>query len=156
MKGRIIGREGRNIRAFEKATGVDVIVDDTPGVIVVSGFDPVRREVARMSMEKLIQDGRIHPARIEELVEQVKKEVNNKILQIGKAATVEVDVRGLNNKIVALIGSLNYRTSYGQNVLRHCIEVAFLAQVMAEELGLDGTLARRAGLLHDIGKAHRS
>jgi ribonucrease Y len=153
MKGRIIGREGRNIRAFEKATGVDVIVDDTPGIIVVSSFDPVRREVARMSMEKLIQDGRIHPARIEELVEQVKKEVNNKILQIGKAATVEVDVRGLNNKIISLIGSLNYRTSYGQNVLRHCIEVAFLAQVMADELGLDGTLARRAGLLHDIGKA---
>jgi ribonuclease Y len=153
MKGRIIGREGRNIRAFEKATGVDVIVDDTPGVIVVSGFDPVRREVARMSMEKLIQDGRIHPARIEELVEQVKKEVNNKILQVGKAASVEVDVRGLNNKIIALLGSLNYRTSYGQNVLRHCIEVAFLAQVMAEELGLDGTIARRAGLLHDIGKA---
>jgi ribonucrease Y len=153
MKGRIIGREGRNIRAFEKATGVDVIVDDTPGIIVVSSFDPVRREVARMSMEKLIQDGRIHPARIEELVEQVKKEVNNKILQIGKAATVEVDVRGLNNKIISLIGSLNYRTSYGQNVLRHCIEVAFLAQVMADELGLDGTIARRAGLLHDIGKA---
>jgi len=153
MKGRIIGREGRNIRAFEKATGVDVIVDDTPGIIIVSSFDPVRREVARMSMEKLIQDGRIHPARIEELVEQVKKEVNNKILQIGKAATVEVDVRGLNNKIISLIGSLNYRTSYGQNVLRHCVEVAFLAQVMADELGLDGTLARRAGLLHDIGKA---
>lgn len=153
MKGRIIGREGRNIRAFEKATGVDVIVDDTPGTIIVSSFDPVRREVARMSMEKLIQDGRIHPARIEELVEQVKKEVNNKILQAGKAATVEVDVRGLNNKIIAMIGSLNYRTSYGQNVLRHCIEVAFLAQVMADELGLDGTLARRAGLLHDIGKA---
>jgi ribonuclease Y len=106
-----------------------------------------------MSMEKLIQDGRIHPARIEELVEQVKKEVNNKILQIGKAATVEVDVRGLNPKIISLIGSLNYRTSYGQNVLRHCVEVAFLAQVMADELGLDGTLARRAGLLHDIGKA---
>ena len=153
MKGRIIGREGRNIRAFEKATGVDVIVDDTPGVIVVSGFDPVRREVARMSMEKLIQDGRIHPTRIEELVEITKKEVNNKILQIGKTATVEVDVRGLNSKIVALLGSLNYRTSYGQNVLRHCIEVAFLAQVMAEELGLDGSVARRAGLLHDIGKA---
>jgi ribonuclease Y len=153
MKGRIIGREGRNIRAFEKATGVDVIVDDTPGVIVVSGFDPVRREVARMSMERLIQDGRIHPTRIEELVEQTRKEVTNKILQIGKAATVEVDVRGLNSKIVSLLGSLNFRTSYGQNVLRHCVEVAFLAQVMADELGLDGSIARRAGLLHDIGKA---
>jgi ribonuclease Y len=153
MKGRIIGREGRNIRAFEKATGVDVIVDDTPGVIVVSGFDPVRREVARMSMEKLIQDGRIHPTRIEELVELTKKEVNNKILQIGKAAAVEVDVRGLNAKIISLLGSLNFRTSYGQNVLRHCVEVAFLAQVMADELGLDGSIARRAGLLHDLGKA---
>jgi len=153
MKGRIIGREGRNIRAFEKATGVDVIVDDTPGAIVVSGFGPIRREVARLAMERLIQDGRIHPARIEELVAQTQKDVNNKVLQIGKSAAVEADVRGLNNKILALMGSLNFRTSYGQNVLRHSIEVAYLAQVMADELGLDGTIARRAGFLHDIGKA---
>jgi ribonuclease Y len=153
MKGRIIGREGRNIRAFEKATGVDVIVDDTPGVIVVSGFNPIRREVARQSMERLIQDGRIHPSRIEELVTQTKKDVNQKVLQIGKEAAVEVDVRGLNNKILSRIGSLHYRTSYGQNVLRHSIEVAFLTQVMADELNLDGTIARRAGFLHDIGKA---
>jgi ribonuclease Y len=153
MKGRIIGREGRNIRAFEKATGVDVIVDDTPGMIVVSGFNPVRREVARLSMERLIQDGRIHPSRIEELVAQTKKDVNHKLLQIGKDATVETNIRGLNNKIVSLLGALSYRTSYGQNVLRHSVEVAFLSQVMADELGLDGSLARRAGLLHDIGKA---
>lgn len=153
MKGRIIGREGRNIRAFEKATGVDVIVDDTPGVIVVSGFNPIRREVARQSMERLIQDGRIHPSRIEELVAQTKKDVNQKVLQLGKEAAVEVDVRGLNNKVLSRIGSLHYRTSYGQNVLRHSIEVAFLTQVMADELNLDGTIARRAGFLHDIGKA---
>jgi ribonuclease Y len=153
MKGRVIGREGRNIRAFEKATGVDVIVDDTPGVIVVSAFDPIRREVARLSMERLIQDGRIHPTRIEELVGQTGKEVRQKVLQIGKEAAVEADVRGLNNKILSLIGTLHYRTSYGQNVLRHSIEVAYLSQVMAEELGLDGSIARRAGLLHDIGKA---
>jgi len=153
MKGRIIGREGRNIRAFEKATGVDVIVDDTPGMIIVSGFSPVRREVARLSMERLIQDGRIHPSRIEELVAQTKKEINVKLLQLGKDASVETNIRGLNNKILSLLGALNYRTSYGQNVLRHSVEVAFLAQVMADELGLDGSLARRAGLLHDIGKA---
>lgn len=153
MKGRIIGREGRNIRAFEKATGVDVIVDDTPGVIVISGFNPVRREVARVAMDRLIQDGRIHPSRIEELVAQTHKDVLQKMLQIGKAAAVEVDVRGLNNKILTQIGVLNFRTSYGQNVLRHSVEVAFLAQVMADELGLDGTIARRAGLLHDIGKS---
>jgi len=153
MKGRIIGREGRNIRAFEKATGVDVIVDDTPGVIVVSGFNPVRREVARLSMERLIQDGRIHPSRIEELVAQTKKDVNHKILQIGKDAAVEANIRGLSNKILSLLGALSFRTSYGQNVLRHSIEVAFLTQVMADELGLDGSIARRAGLLHDIGKA---
>jgi ribonuclease Y len=153
MKGRIIGREGRNIRAFEKATGVDVIVDDTPGMVVVSGFNPVRREVARLSMERLIQDGRIHPSRIEELVAQTKNEVNQKVLQLGKDATVEANVRGLSPKILSLLGALNYRTSYGQNVLRHSVEVAFLAQVMADELGLDGSIARRAGLLHDIGKA---
>jgi len=153
MKGRIIGREGRNIRAFEKATGVDVIVDDTPEMIVVSGFNPVRREVARLSMERLIQDGRIHPSRIEELVTQTKKDVNHKVLQIGKDAVVEANVRGLSNKLISLLGALSFRTSYGQNVLRHSIEVAFLTQVMADELGLDGSIARRAGLLHDIGKA---
>lgn len=153
MKGRIIGREGRNIRAFEKATGVDVIVDDTPGVIVVSGFNPIRREVARLSMERLIQDGRIHPTRIEEIVAQTKKDVHQRVIQLGKEAAEEVDVRGLNNKIIGMLGALHYRTSYGQNVLRHSVEVAFLAQVMADELGLDGSLAKRAGLLHDIGKA---
>jgi len=153
MKGRIIGREGRNIRAFEKATGVDVIVDDTPGLIIVSGFNPVRREVARLTMERLIQDGRIHPSRIEELVVQTKKDVNQKVLQIGKEAAVETNIRGLSNRILSLLGALNYRTSYGQNVLRHSVEVAFLAQIMAEELNLDGSIARRAGLLHDIGKA---
>ncbi len=153
MKGRIIGREGRNIRAFEKATGVDVIVDDTPGMVVVSGFNPVRREVARLSMERLIQDGRIHPSRIEELVGQTKKDINHKLLQIGKDAAVETNVRGLSNKVLSLIGALSYRTSYGQNVLSHSIEVSFLSQVMADELGLDGSIARRAGLLHDIGKA---
>jgi len=153
MKGRIIGREGRNIRAFEKATGVDVIVDDTPGMIIVSGFNPVRREVARLSMEKLIQDGRIHPSRIEEIVVQTKKDVNHKVLQIGKDAAVEANVRGLSNRVLSLIGALNFRTSFGQNVLRHSIEVSFLSQIMADELGLDGAVARRAGLLHDIGKA---
>jgi len=153
MKGRVIGREGRNIRAFEKATGVDVIVDDTPGMIVVSGFNPVRREVARLSMERLIQDGRIHPSRIEELVTQTKKDINHKLLQIGKDAVVEANVKGLSNKVLSMLGALSYRTSYGQNVLRHSIEVAFLSQVMADELGLDGSIARRAGLLHDIGKA---
>ncbi|MEN8127844.1 MAG: ribonuclease Y [Planctomycetota bacterium] len=153
MKGRVIGREGRNIRAFEKATGVDVIVDDTPGVIVVSGFNPTRREVARLSMERLIQDGRIHPSRIEEIVNQAKKDVHSRVIQLGKEAAEEVDIRGLNNKIVGMLGALHYRTSYGQNVLRHSVEVAFLSQVMADELGLDGSIARRAGLLHDIGKA---
>jgi len=153
MKGRIIGREGRNIRAFEKATGIDVIVDDTPGTIVVSGFNPIRREVARLSMERLIQDGRIHPSRIEKLVAQTKKDVNQKVLQLGKDAAVEANIRGLSNKVLSLLGALNFRTSYGQNVLRHSIEVAFLSQVMADELGLDGSVARRAGLLHDIGKA---
>jgi ribonuclease Y len=153
MKGRIIGREGRNIRAFEKATGVDVIVDDTPGMVVVSGFNPVRREVARLSMERLIQDGRIHPSRIEELVAQTKTDVNHKVFQLGKDAAVETNVRGLPNKILSVLGALSFRTSYGQNVLRHSVEVAYLAQVMADELGLDGSIARRAGLLHDIGKA---
>jgi ribonucrease Y len=153
MKGRVIGREGRNIRAFEKATGVDVIIDDTPGVVVVSAFDPIRREVARVSLEKLIQDGRIHPARIEELVVETQKEVEAQILEIGKKVVLEANINGLSGKLLPYLGRLNYRTSYGQNVLRHSVEVAFLCQVMAEELGLDGTLARRCGLLHDIGKA---
>ncbi len=153
MKGRVIGREGRNIRAFEKATGVDVIVDDTPGVVVVSGFDPVRREVARLSLEKLIQDGRIHPTRIEEVVAETEKEVQQEVAEAGKQACVEVNIRGLHGKLSQLIGRLKFRTSYGQNVLRHSIEVAYLSQMIADDLGLDGELARRAGLLHDIGKA---
>ena len=153
MKGRVIGREGRNIRAFEKATGVDVIVDDTPGVVVVSSFDPVRREIARKSLEKLIQDGRIHPTRIEEIVANTEKEVTRLVQEYGKQAMVEANVRGLHNKLIPLLGRLHYRTSYGQNVLRHSIEVAYLGQVIADELGIDGRVARRAGLLHDIGKA---
>ena len=153
MKGRVIGREGRNIRAFEKATGVDVIVDDTPGVVVVSAFDPVRREIARRSLERLIQDGRIHPTRIEELVASTEKEVNKQIFEYGKAASVDAKVRGLHNKLLELLGRLHFRTSYGQNVLKHSLEVAFLSQVIAEQLGLNGQFARRCGLLHDIGKA---
>jgi ribonuclease Y len=153
MKGRVIGREGRNIRAFERATGVDVIVDDTPGVVLVSAFDPVRRETARRSLERLIQDGRIHPGRIEELVDQVRKEVEEEVLEAGKKAAVEANVGGLHRKQLDLIGRLKYRTSYGQNVLRHSLEVAYLCQVIADELALDGRLARRCGLLHDIGKA---
>jgi len=153
MKGRVIGREGRNIRSFEKATGVDVIIDDTPGVVVVSCFDPVRREVARQSLEKLVQDGRIHPARIEELVAQTSKEMEEELLRIGKEAVQEANLSNIAKPIIPMLGRLGYRTSYGQNVLRHSVEVAFLSQVIADELGLDGTLARRAGLLHDIGKA---
>lgn len=153
MKGRVIGREGRNIRAFEKSTGVDVIVDDTPGIVVVSAFDPVRREVARRSLERLIADGRIHPGRIEELVEQVRQEVQDECLEIGKKAALEGNVGGLHRKQMDLLGRLRFRTSYGQNVLRHSLEVAFLCQAIADELGLDGRLARRCGLLHDIGKA---
>jgi len=153
MKGRVIGREGRNIRAFEKTTGVDVIVDDTPGVVVVSAFDPVRREIARLALEQLIQDGRIHPTRIEEIVQETSAQVAREITERGKQAAVEANVGGLNRKQIDLLGRLSYRTSYGQNVLRHSIEVAFLCQIMADELGLDGALARRCGLLHDIGKA---
>jgi len=153
MKGRVIGREGRNIRAFEKATGVDVIVDDTPGVVVVSAFDPVRREIARLSLERLIQDGRIHPTRIEEVVEEVGAEVARQIVERGKKASIEANVGGLHRKQIDLLGRLSFRTSYGQNVLQHSIEVAYLCQLMADELGLDGQLARRCGLLHDIGKA---
>jgi ribonuclease Y len=153
MKGRVIGREGRNIRAFEKATGVDVIVDDTPGVVVVSAFDPVRNEIARLSLEKLIQDGRIHPTRIEEVVDETRKQVDKQIMEHGNRASLESNVGKLHRKQLDLLGRLQYRTSYGQNVLSHSIEVAYLCQIMADELGLDGTLARRCGLLHDIGKA---
>ena len=154
MKGRIIGREGRNIRAFEKATGVDVIIDDTPGVVIVSAFDPVRREIARISLNKLIADGRIHPSRIEELVAETQKEIEAHIQQLrrgGRAGSRRS--AACNERVVNLLGRLHYRTSYSQNVLRHSIEVAFLAGMMAEEMGMDGELARRAGLLHDIGKA---
>jgi ribonuclease Y len=153
MKGRVIGREGRNIRAFEKATGVDVIVDDTPGVVVCSAFDPVRRQVAARALERLIQDGRIHPTRIEEVVANVQKEVNKEITQAGKDAVLEANIRGLHPKLQELIGRLKFRTSYGQNVLQHAIEVAYLSQIIADQLGLNGNIARRAGLLHDIGKA---
>ncbi len=153
MKGRVIGREGRNIRSFEKATGVDVVIDDTPGVVVVSCFDPVRREIARLSLSKLIQDGRIHPARIEEVVVQTTKEMDEELLRIGREAVQEANLPNIPKPVLPLLGRLGFRTSYGQNVLRHSLEVAYLCQVMAGELGLDSTLARRAGLLHDIGKA---
>jgi ribonucrease Y len=153
MKGRVIGREGRNIRSFEKATGVDVIIDDTPGVVVVSCFDPVRREIARQSLEKLVQDGRIHPARIEEIVVATSKEMDEELIKLGKEAVQEANVGNIPRPVIPLLGRLAFRTSYGQNVLKHSIEVAFLCQMMADELGLDGTLARRAGLLHDLGKA---
>jgi ribonuclease Y len=153
MKGRIIGREGRNIRAIEKATGVDIIVDDTPGVIVVSCFDKIRQAVAVESLNRLIADGRMHPSRIEEVVEKVKSEIEEKVLKAGKDAVLEVNLRGLHPKVVEAMGKMSFRTSYGQNVLRHSVEVAYLSQIIADQLGLDGTLARRCGFLHDIGKA---
>lgn len=153
MKGRIIGREGRNIRAFEKETGVDVIIDDTPGVVIVSGFDPFRRETARQSLNKLIADGRIHPTRIEEVVKETREEIEGYLKKQGEEATHEVDVPGLHERVIQYLGRLHLRTSYSQNVLRHSVEVAFITGMLAEMVGLDGALGRRCGLLHDIGKA---
>ncbi|MDB5351542.1 MAG: hypothetical protein JWN86_2789 [Planctomycetota bacterium] len=153
MKGRIIGREGRNIRAFEKATGVDVIVDDTPGVVIVSGFDNIRREIAKISLEKLILDGRIHPTRIEEVVAETQEEMEVHIRDLGRKAAQEANVPGLHDKLLDYLGRLKFRTSYSQNVLQHSIEVAYLTGMLSEEIGFDGPLGRRCGLLHDIGKA---
>jgi ribonuclease Y len=153
MKGRIIGREGRNIRAFEKATGVDVIVDDTPGVVIVTGFDSIRREIAKLALERLIQDGRIHPTRIEEIVKETQEEIEQHIHRLGQEAALEANIVGLHDKMLDYLGRLHFRTSYSQNVLRHSLEVAYLTGMLAEEVGLNGPLGRRCGLLHDIGKA---